>query len=55
MGIAQPDIALAYPELEDMAFLVGEVGYSDAKAFTNRRIQNWLGDSRGKVCRRFHL
>lgn len=51
MGIAQPDIALAYPELEDMAFLVGEVGYSDAKAFTNQRIQYWLAESWGNVCR----
>jgi hypothetical protein len=55
VGIAQPDIALAYPELEDMAFLIGEVGYSDSRAFTKERIQNWLAESQGKICHWFYL
>jgi hypothetical protein len=38
-GEKEPDIALGYPELQAMPFLVRECGYSDPFNITKRRMR----------------
>ena len=49
-GDKEPDIALCYPDLQEMSFLVGECGYSDTFNLTKRRVENWMTEGQGQVC-----
>jgi hypothetical protein len=54
-GLKEPDISLAYVEIENMSFLVGEIGYSDSKSFAEQHVQNWLRESQGQACHILYL
>jgi hypothetical protein len=44
-----PDFQIGFPGIEPMSFIVGEVGFSDSRALTNRRVLRWMVDNQGSV------
>jgi len=47
--IRSPDISLCLDDVDENAFMIGEVGVTDSGSLTRNRVIRWLDDSEGKV------